>query len=202
MTSFKDQGNAAFRTKDYESAINFYSQAVEQTPNDHTILGNRSAAYYQLKKYDEALADADKCIEIMPDWSKGYQRKGMAMQAQGKLDEAITLYETGVDKDANNAQCKQFLDQAIQAKMQASMGAGGMPGMGGMGGMPGMGMPGMGGMGGGMGGMGGPDGPFSPANLERVKNLPKFQPYFQDVQFKNMFDMCMMNPQMLIQVMQ
>lgn len=74
---------------------------------------------------------------------------------------------------------------------------------GGMGGMPGMG--GMGGMGGGMGGMpgmGGADGPFSKANLERIKTMPKFAPYFADIQFKNTFDMCMMNPQMLMQVMQ
>ena len=52
-----------------------------------------------------------------------------------------------------------------------------MSGMGGMGGMGG-GMPGMGGMGGGMPGMGGQDGPFSKANLERVKAMPKFAPYF------------------------
>jgi len=76
----------------------------------------------------------------------------------------------------------------------------GIPGMGGMPGMPGMGMPGMaGGMG---GGMGGGDGPFGKAALEKLKTNPKFAAYFQDVQFKNMFDMCMMNPQMLMQAMQ
>jgi len=81
-------------------------------------------------------------------------------------------------------------------------GMGGMPGMGGMGGMPGMGgmggMPGMGGMG---GGMGGGDGPFSPAKLAAIKTNPKFAAYFQDVKFKNMFDMCCMNPQMMMQFM-
>ena len=65
---------------------------------------------------------------------------------------------------------------------------GGMPGMGGMGGMPGMG--------------GGKDGPFSAEALAKLKSNPKFAAYFQDVQFKNMFDMCMMNPQMLMQAMQ
>ena len=83
--------------------------------------------------------------------------------------------------------------------MNAMGGMGGMPGMGGMGGMPGMG--GMGGMGG-MPGMGGGDGPFGKASLEKLKQNPKFAAYFQDVQFKNMFDMCMANPQMLMQAMQ
>jgi hypothetical protein len=31
-----------------------------------------------MTKYAEALADAEKCIEIKPDWSKGFQRKAMA----------------------------------------------------------------------------------------------------------------------------
>ena len=79
ISSFKDQGNAAFKAKDYATAISHYTSALEETPDEHTILGNRSAAKYQLKQYDEALADANKCIEIQPDWSKGYQRKAMAL---------------------------------------------------------------------------------------------------------------------------
>ena len=81
MSSFKDQGNAAFKAKDFQGAIDFYSQALGETPTEHTIMGNRSAAYYQLKKYEEAQADAEKCIELQPDWSKGYQRKAMALHA-------------------------------------------------------------------------------------------------------------------------
>ena len=102
----------------------------------------------------------------------------MAQQAQGQLEDAIQSYQTGVDKDANNAQCKQLLERAEEESVQRMMaggmgGMGGMPGMGGMGGMPGMG---------GMGGMGGPpggqDGPFSKAKLEAIKTNPKFAAYF------------------------
>ena len=115
------------------------------------------------------MGDADKCIELQPDWSKGYQRKAMALQATGKLDEAIEQYKTGVEKDPNNAQCKQFLEAAEEQQAMAMMqGMGGMGGLGGMMGGMGGGMPGMGGMpGGGMGGgMGGGDGPFSKAKLD------------------------------------
>lgn len=116
MSTFKDQGNAAFKQKDFEAAIGFYSQALDETPDEHTIIGNRSAAFYSLKKYDQALADAQKCIDIKPDWSKGYQRKAMALQAQGDIDEAIVQYKVGIEKDPNNAQCKQFLEQAEEAQ--------------------------------------------------------------------------------------
>lgn len=59
MSGYKEQGNEAFKQKDYNSAIKFYSQALETTPADHTILGNRAAAYHNLGKYAEAEADSD-----------------------------------------------------------------------------------------------------------------------------------------------
>jgi stress-induced-phosphoprotein 1 len=78
MSGFKEQGNEAFKQKDYNAAISFYTQALESNPSDHTILGNRAAAYHNLGKYTEAENDADTCISVKPDWSKGYQRKAMA----------------------------------------------------------------------------------------------------------------------------
>jgi stress-induced-phosphoprotein 1 len=76
--SMKEQGNAAFKAKDYNLAIQHYTAALNENAGDHTILGNRAAAYHNLSKFQEALADANKCIEVKPDWSKGYQRKAMA----------------------------------------------------------------------------------------------------------------------------
>lgn len=104
-----------------------------------------------------------------------------------RLDEAIEEYKTGVEKDPSNAQCKQFLERAEEAQAMKMMNQ-----MGGMGGMPGM-------FGGGMGG--GDQNPFGPQALARLKTNPKFAAYFQDIQFKNMFDLCMVNPQMLMQAM-
>jgi len=39
-----------------------------------------------LKKFNEALTDGEKCIEVKSDWGKGYQRKAMALHGLGKLD--------------------------------------------------------------------------------------------------------------------
>jgi stress-induced-phosphoprotein 1 len=75
----KDLGNQEFKAKNYAKAIEFYTLAIDENPTDHTIYGNRSASFHNLKKYNEALVDAEKCIEVKPDWSKGYQRKGLAL---------------------------------------------------------------------------------------------------------------------------
>jgi hypothetical protein len=62
--------------------------------------------------------------------------------------------------------------------------------MGAMGGMGGGGMPG------GMGGMFGEM--FNPANLQRMKTLPKFASYFADPAFAAQYEMCMVNPNMIM----
>jgi stress-induced-phosphoprotein 1 len=72
MTSPKELGNEEFKQKNYEKAIEYYTQAIEENPMDHTIYGNRSASYHNLKNYDKALEDADKCIAILPSWGKGF----------------------------------------------------------------------------------------------------------------------------------
>jgi len=53
----------------------------------------------------------------------------------------------------------------------------------------------------GMPGMGGGDGPFSAAALNKLKSNPRIAKYYEDPKFKNLFDLCVANPQMLMQVM-
>lgn len=65
-----------------------------------------------MKKYEEALGDANKCIEINPKWAKGYQRKGLAEYYLDKLPEAIDTYKKGLEIEPGNAQLKESLANA------------------------------------------------------------------------------------------
>jgi len=103
MSESKALGNEQFKAKNYEKAIEFYTKAIEETPNDHSIYGNRSASHYNLKSFDAASTDADKCIELKDDWAKGYQRKAMALHGQGNRAEALLNYKKGLERDPNNA---------------------------------------------------------------------------------------------------
>jgi Flp pilus assembly protein TadD len=51
MSTPKEQGTQEFKAKNFEKAIEFYTQAISENPTDHTIYGNRSASYHNLKKY-------------------------------------------------------------------------------------------------------------------------------------------------------
>lgn len=68
--SLKEKGNAALAAGQYELAIETYSAAIALDPENHVLYSNRSAAYAKRAKYQKALEDAEKTIEIKPDWPK------------------------------------------------------------------------------------------------------------------------------------
>ena len=62
MATFKELGTKAFTAKDYPKAIEHFSDAIKENPQDHTLYSNRSACYFNMGKAQLALADAEKCI--------------------------------------------------------------------------------------------------------------------------------------------
>ncbi len=67
----KDEGNEAFKQKDYAKAIGCYTDAIQLTDeNAHLYYSNRSAAFVEMKEFDLALRDAQKCIDLEPTWPK------------------------------------------------------------------------------------------------------------------------------------
>ncbi|KAL8951761.1 MAG: hypothetical protein Q9222_002282 [Ikaeria aurantiellina] len=144
--ALKAQGNKAFAAKDFEVAIDKFSQAIEVEPTNHVLYSNRSGAYASLKNFDKALEDANKTTEIKPDWAKGWGRKGAALHGTGDLGKvklqsvkgqvgANDAFEEALKLDPANAQAKSGLT-AVQRAIDneaARDGAGG--GMGGLGNM-------------------------------------------------------------------
>lgn len=91
----KELGNAALTAGKFDEAIKAYSDAIKLDPSNHVLYSNRSAAYLKAGRFQDALADADKTVEINSTWAKGYSRKGAALFALEKYDEAFTCYNKG-----------------------------------------------------------------------------------------------------------
>ena len=45
-------------------------QGIADEPKNHVLYSNRSAAYLKKNDYDKALEDAERVIEVKPDWPK------------------------------------------------------------------------------------------------------------------------------------
>ena len=72
-TQWKNWGNELHKEREYELMADYYTLALEFTPTSKnvlmaTLLSNRCLALVNLDKFKEALADAEKCIKIRPQW--------------------------------------------------------------------------------------------------------------------------------------
>ena len=77
---FKSLGNAEFKQKNFVKAAELYTKAIELDPTNHVFYSNRSGCYTSLRKFEDSLKDAKKCIELKPDWHKGYIRKAQVFE--------------------------------------------------------------------------------------------------------------------------
>jgi tetratricopeptide (TPR) repeat protein len=66
---FKNKGNSAFASRDFQQAVAQYTRAIGLSPHA-TYFSNRSAAYFQLKEYEKAHLDAAKAAELDPNFVK------------------------------------------------------------------------------------------------------------------------------------
>ncbi|KFY25987.1 hypothetical protein V493_04326 [Pseudogymnoascus sp. VKM F-4281 (FW-2241)] len=118
----KALGNKAIAEKNFDEAVEKFTEAIAIEPTNHIFFSNRSAAYASKKDYEHALEDANKVTEIKPDWAKGWGRKGAAMHGLGDLLGAHDAYEEGLKLDPSNAQNKSGLasvNKAIDAEAKA-----------------------------------------------------------------------------------
>ncbi|MCJ1438712.1 Hsp90 cochaperone [Xylographa pallens] len=134
--ALKAEGNKAFAAKNFDEAIEKFTQAIELEPTNHVLYSNRSGAYASLKDFDKALEDANKTTELKPDWAKGWGRKGSALHGTGDLVGALDAFEEAMKLDPANAQAKSGL-AAVQRAIESEAkddGIGGDP-SGGLGGL-------------------------------------------------------------------
>eukprot|EP00933_Yihiella_yeosuensis_P042745 TRINITY_DN3741_c2_g1_i1.p1 TRINITY_DN3741_c2_g1~~TRINITY_DN3741_c2_g1_i1.p1 ORF type:complete len:587 (+),score=204.88 TRINITY_DN3741_c2_g1_i1:96-1856(+) len=124
----KAKGNTAFQTKDFKEAIKHFTEAIENDPTDHVFFSNRSACYSSLDQYEKALEDGKQCVQLKPDWPKGYTRKGLAEFFLKKYDDAAETYKAGLKLAPEDASLKEGLKKAMDAKYEvpgSGAGAGG-----------------------------------------------------------------------------
>lgn len=66
-----------YQAGNYKESIELYTQVIEKDPNIGLAYNNRAAAEVTLRRYDDALADFNKAIELMPENSGAYLGRGL-----------------------------------------------------------------------------------------------------------------------------
>jgi stress-induced-phosphoprotein 1 len=120
---FKNIGNGHLQKGEFDEAIAAYTKAIELNGSDHVFYSNRSAAYLSKGDAANALIDAEKCVEVKGDWPKGYSRKGAALHALKRYDDAAAAYQTGLAIAPSDAGLQSGLAE-VQKAQAASAGGG------------------------------------------------------------------------------
>ncbi|KAG9452421.1 hypothetical protein H6P81_005325 [Aristolochia fimbriata] len=124
----KEAGNAAYKKKDFETAIQHYTKALELDDEDISFLTNRAAVYLEMGKYDECIKDCDKAVErgreLRSDFkmiSRALTRKGTALVKLAKCskdyDLAIETFQKALTEHRNPDTLKK-LNEAERAKKE------------------------------------------------------------------------------------
>ncbi|KAF4132062.1 DnaJ domain [Phytophthora infestans] len=119
--AFKGEGNKLLADKQFSDAVEMYTRAIKLDPENAVYYSNRSAAYLAMgDARGKALKDAEKCIELKPDWWKGYSRKGAAEHALLRFDAARATYNAGLKLEPDNTSLLQASEEAYAAGQEHS----------------------------------------------------------------------------------
>ncbi|CAN6809440.1 unnamed protein product [Brassica oleracea] len=111
----KARGQDAFYRKDYQIAIDAYTQAIDFDPTDHTFFSNRSLCWLLLGQGEHALSDAKACRELKPDWPKACFREGAALRLLQRFDEAANAFYEGVLLSPESKELIDAFREAVDA---------------------------------------------------------------------------------------
>lgn len=76
----KEKGNAAFKGKQWNKAVNYYSEALKLNRKNATYFCNRAAAYLELGLFQQAEDDCSQAISLDKKNVKAYLRRGTARE--------------------------------------------------------------------------------------------------------------------------
>uniref|UniRef100_A0A3Q3WMY6 Uncharacterized protein n=1 Tax=Mola mola TaxID=94237 RepID=A0A3Q3WMY6_MOLML len=109
----REKGIKLVQEGQYAQAVAMFTDAIKCDPKDN-FFGNRSYCFYCLEQYPQALADAERSIQLAPDWPKGHFRQGSALMGMKRYSEAEKAMEQVLKLDKD---CEEALNELFNCKV-------------------------------------------------------------------------------------
>lgn len=98
----KEKGNAAYKGKQWNKAISFYTEAIKLNDANATYYSNRAAAYLELGCYQQAGEDCSKAISLDKKCVKAYLRRGTSKESLFSYKEALEDFKHALILEPQN----------------------------------------------------------------------------------------------------
>jgi DnaJ family protein C protein 7 len=117
----KAQGNQHYKLGNYEDAVLSYTEAIKTSPENAAYYGNRSAAYFMLQRYSDALTDCKFAVALEPGFVKALMRAGKCSVMVGDPDAAAYFYDQAEQYEPQNPSIKQEAKQVVELRENLMM---------------------------------------------------------------------------------
>jgi len=107
----------------WKDEVTLWTDVIKKSPGKARGYNNRGNAYHNIGRFDQAITDFDKAIQIQPAYEAYYNRRGNAYLAKGLSDQAVLDYNQAIQIEPDysealfgrgNAYLSQnLLDQAV-----------------------------------------------------------------------------------------
>ncbi|XP_072316295.1 sperm-associated antigen 1-like [Eucyclogobius newberryi] len=118
-TREKDKGNEAFKAKDYEEAIAYYSRSLSILPTV-TAHNNRAQAEIKLKCWNNAMKDCEGVLKMEPGNIKALLRRATVYTNTERFELAAEDLRTVLKQEPQNPAALKLLS-ATEMKLQEGM---------------------------------------------------------------------------------
>jgi superkiller protein 3 len=104
-------GDAYYRLKKYNEAIDAFQKAIEIDPKYAYAYNNMGIALRKQGKYNDAIAAYKKAIEVDPKDAYAYNNMGVALNEQKRYNEAVASYQKAIELDPADTSAKTNLTE-------------------------------------------------------------------------------------------
>eukprot|EP00427_Karlodinium_veneficum_P015517 CAMPEP_0169142826 /NCGR_PEP_ID=MMETSP1015-20121227/45199_1 /TAXON_ID=342587 /ORGANISM="Karlodinium micrum, Strain CCMP2283" /LENGTH=332 /DNA_ID=CAMNT_0009209603 /DNA_START=98 /DNA_END=1096 /DNA_ORIENTATION=+ len=102
--------------KEYQAAIEAYSEGIRLCPTNHRLWSNRSVCYAALKDWSSSREDASQVTQLEPTFAKGWLLLAKAMWKGVSAESALDAIDVAFHSLPGNADL-----EALRAEIRASM---------------------------------------------------------------------------------
>jgi len=117
---WKNRGNAAIKDGDVEEAVACYTNGLASSDatggKEGLLCSNRALALQKLGRHEDALADAERCIKLKPDFVKAYLRAATSLRALKRPGEALAVLRKSPNHDEACAMAMEIRPEAEAAE--------------------------------------------------------------------------------------
>ncbi|XP_066259569.1 RNA polymerase II-associated protein 3 [Euwallacea similis] len=107
----KEKGNAYFKAKDWDKAMECYTKAINCYAYDPIYYANRGLCYLKKNSFIAAEADCTLALRLDSTYVKALQRRASARESLGKFELAISDLQLALSHEPKNTETKAALER-------------------------------------------------------------------------------------------